>query len=77
MTDITDFGFMEIVSESNKDTVSFRHGSGKMTFVLIYSKNDILVQKAYWMHLGYGGPIDGDQERLWRIFNQKIKSKLH
>ena len=77
MKQTINFGFMDVVSEGSIDTISFRHGSGKITFVLIYSKNDILVQKAYWMHLGYGGPIDGDQERLWRIFNQKIKSKLH
>ena len=74
---ITNFGFMDIVSVGDKDTINFRHGSGKVTFVLIYSKNDILVQNAYWMHLGYGGRIDGDQTKLWKIFNQKIKRGLH
>ena len=76
MKTIANFGLMEVISEDNKDTINFNHSSGKVTFILGYKNKEIFIESAYWMHLGCGGAIKGDQAKLWKIFNQKIKTNL-
>ena len=77
MKTIANFGLMEVISEDNKDTINFNHSSGKVTFILGYKNKEIFIESAYWMHLGFGGAIKGDQAKLWKIFNQKIKKNLN
>ena len=55
MKTIANFGLMDVISEDNKDTINFNHGSGKVTFVLAFKGEDINIESAYWRHLGYGG----------------------
>ena len=77
MKTIANFGLMDVISEDNKDTINFNLSSGKVTFVLAFKGEDITIENAYWRHLNYGGSIEGDQAKLWKIFNQKIKKKLN
>ena len=77
MKTIANFGLMDVISEDNKDTINFNHGSGKVTFILAFKGEEILIESAYWMHLGCGGAIKGDQAKLWKVFNQKIMKSLH
>jgi len=77
MKTITNFGLMDVISEDNKDTINFNHTSGKVTFELIFNKDKAKINKAYWRHLSFGGSITGDQDKLWEIFNKKIKERAH
>ena len=77
MKTITNFGLMDVISEDNKDTINFNLSSGQVTFVLAFKGEEITIERAYWRHLSYGGAIKGDQTKLWKIFNQKIKDKAH
>ncbi len=77
MKTIANYGLMEVISEDNKDTINFNHSSGRVTFILGYKNEEIFIESAYWMHLGCGGAIKGDQAKLWKIFNQKIKKNLN
>ena len=77
MKTIANFGLMDVISEDNKDTINFNLSSGQVTFVLVFKGEDITIERAYWRHLNYGGSIEGDQAKLWTIFNQKIKKKLN
>ena len=77
MKTIANFGFMDVISEDNKDTINFNLSSGKVTFILSFKDEEVAIERAYWRHLGYGGAIKGDQAKLWKIFNQKIKKKLN
>ena len=77
MKTITNFGLMDVISEDNRDTINFNLSSGKVTFILTYKGDGISIERAYWRHLNYGGAIEGDQAKLWKIFNQKIKKKLN
>ena len=77
MKTIANFGLMDVISEDNKDTINFNLSSGKVTFVLAFKGEDIIIERAYWRHLSYGGSIKGDQAKLWKIFNEKIKKKLN
>jgi len=77
MKTITNFGLMDVISEDSKDTIYFNHSSGRVTFILGYKNEEIFIESAYWMHLGCGGAIKGDQAKLWKIFNQKIKKNLN
>ena len=77
MKTIANFGLMDVISEDNKDTINFNLSSGKVTFVLAFKGEDITIERAYWRHLSYGGAIEGDQTKLWKIFNEKIKKKLN
>ena len=77
MKTIANFGLMDVISEDNKDTINFNLSSGQVTFVLAFKGEEITIEHAYWRHLSYGGAIKGDQTKLWKIFNQKIKDKAH
>ena len=77
MKTIANFGLMGVISEDNKDIINFKHGSGKVTFILTFKDDEVSIEKAYWRHLGYGGRIEGNQLKLWKIFNQKIIKSLH
>jgi len=77
MKTIANFGLMDVISEDNKDTVNFNLSSGKVTFILAFKDEEVSIERAYWRHLNYGGAIEGDQAKLWKIFNQKIKKKLN
>ena len=73
MKTIANFGLMEVISEDNKDTIKFNHSSGCVTFVIIFEKGKASIKHAYWRHLSVGGPISGSQNKLWKVFNEKIK----
>ena len=77
MKTITNFGRMDVISENNKDIINFKLNSGKVTFILAFKDNEVSIEKAYWRNLGYGGRIEGNQLKLWEIFNQKIMTSLH
>jgi len=77
MKTIVNFGLMDVISEDNKDVINFNLSSGKVTFILAYKGEEIYIERAYWRHLNYGGAIEGDQAKLWKIFNKKIKNKLN
>ena len=77
MKTIANFGLMDVISEDNKDTINFNLSSGKVTFILAFEGEEISIERAYWRHLNYGGAIKGDQAKLWKIFNQKIKDRTH
>ena len=77
MKTIANFRLMDVISENNKDIINFKLNSGKVTFILAYRDNEVSIEKAYWRHLGYGGRIEGNQLKLWEIFNQKIMTSLH
>ena len=77
MKTIANFGLMDVISEDNKDTVNFNLSSGKVTFILVFKDEEVSIERAFWRHLNYGGAIEGDQAKLWKIFNQKIKKKLN
>ena len=72
------YGLLEIISQDNRDILKFNHTSGRVTFEIVYKKNgSVLIDKAYWQQSGFGGPIKGNQESLWKSFYLKIKDKLH
>ena len=73
MKTIANFGLMDVISEDNKDTINFNHSSGKVTFELIFNEDKVTIKKAYWRHLSFGGRISGSQDKLWKVFNEKIK----
>ena len=73
MKTIANFGLMDVISEDNKDTIKFNHSSGCVTFVIIFEKGKASIKHAYWRHLSVGGPISGSQNKLWKVFNEKIK----
>ena len=73
MKTIANFGLMDVISEDNKDTINFNHSSGKVTFELIFNEDKVTTKKAYWRHLSVGGRISGSQDKLWKVFNEKIK----
>ena len=73
MKTIANFGLMDVISEDNKDTINFNHSSGKVTFVLIFNEDKVTIKNAYWSHLSVGGRISGSQDKLWKVFNEKIK----
>tara|TARA_B100002052_G_scaffold260158_1_gene253180 strand:- start:892 stop:1125 length:234 start_codon:yes stop_codon:yes gene_type:complete len=73
MKTIANFGLMEVISEDNKDTIIFNHSSGCVTFVIIFKKGKASIKHAYWRHLSFGGRISGSQNKLWKVFNEKIK----
>ena len=73
MKTIANFGLMDVISEDNKDTINFNHSSGKVTFELIFNEDKVTINKAYWRHLSVGGRISGSQNKLWKVFNEKIK----
>ena len=75
MKTIANFGLMDVISEDNKDTINFNLSSGKVTFILAFKGEEITIERAYWRHLNYGGAIEGDQAKLWKIFGQKIQDK--
>ena len=77
MKTIANFGLMDVISEDNKDTINFNLSSGKVTFILAFNGEEVAIERAYWRHLNYGGAIEGDQAKLWKIFNEKIKKKLN
>ena len=77
MKTIANFGLMDVISKDNKDTINFNLSAGQVTFVLAFKGEDITIESAYWRHLNYGGAIEGDQAKLWKIFNEKIKKKLN
>ena len=77
MKNIANFGLMDVISEDNKDTINFNLSSGKVTFILAFKGEEVAIERAFWRHLNYGGAIEGDQAKLWKIFNQKIKKKLN
>ena len=77
MKTIANFGLMDVISEDNKDTINFNLSSGRVTFILAFKSEEITIERAYWRHLNYGDAIKGDQAKLWKIFNQKIKKKLN
>ena len=73
MKTIANYGLMEVISEDNKDTIIFNHSSGCVTFVIIFEKGKASIKHAYWRHLSVGGRISGSQNKLWKVFNEKIK----
>ena len=73
MKTITKFGLVDVISEGNKDIFNFNHTSGKVTYVVVFKKGIASIKHAYWQHLGFGGAIKGDQDSLWKDFNNKIK----
>ena len=73
MKTIANFGLIEVISEDNKDTIHFNHSSGQVTFELIFNEDKVTINKAYWRHLSFGGRISGSQDKLWKVFNEKIK----
>ena len=73
MKTIANFGLMDVISEDNKDTINFNHSSGKVTFELIFNEDKVTINNAYWCHLSFGGRISGSQDKLWKVFNEKIK----
>ena len=73
MKTIANFGLMDVISEDNKDTINFNHSSGKVTFELIFNEDKVTIKNAYWSHLSSGGRISGSQDKLWKVFNEKIK----
>ena len=73
MKTIANFGLMDVISEDNKDTINFNHSSGKVTFELIFNEDKVTINNAYWSHLSVGGRISGSQNKLWKVFNEKIK----
>ena len=73
MKTIANFGLMDVISEDNKDTINFNHSSGKVTFELIFNEDKVTINNAYWRHLSVGGRISGSQDKLWKVFNEKIK----
>ena len=73
MKTIANFGLMEVISEDNKDTIHFNHSSGQVTFELIFNEDKVTIKNAYWRHLSVGGRISGSQDKLWKVFNEKIK----
>ena len=77
MKTIANFRLMDVISEDDKVTVNFKLTSGKVTFILTFKGDEVSIEKAYWRHLGYGGRIEGNQLKLWKIFNQKIMKSLH
>ena len=76
MKTIANFGLMEVISEDNKDTIHFNHSSGQVTFELIFNEDKVTKNKAYWRHLLFGGRISGSQNKLWKVFNEKIKKSV-
>ena len=73
MKTIANLGLMDVISEDNKDTINFNHSSGCVTFVIIFEKGKASIKHAYWRHLSFGGRISGSQNKLWKVFNEKIK----
>ena len=73
MKTIANFGLVDVISEDNKDTINFNHSSGKVTFELIFNEDKVTIKNAYWRHLSFGGRISGSQDKVWKVFNEKIK----
>ena len=73
MKTIANFGLMDVISEDNKDTINFNHSSGKVTFELIFNEDKVTIKNAFGSHLSFGGRISGSQDKLWKVFNEKIK----
>lgn len=77
MKTITKFGLVEVISEDSKDIFNFHRTSGRVTYEIVFKKGRASIKQAYWRHLGWGGTIKGDQESLWKDFNNKIKQYAH
>ena len=44
MKTIANFGLMDVISEDNKDTINFNLSSGKVTFILAFKDEEVLLR---------------------------------